>query len=158
MRNYSRETTLYYECTFCENQELIWFKFHSFNNHLNSEGNGIVGGKLVRPVKLFRVCFRPATRERLPTPVLGNLLNSLSPIKTPWKEQHNVLLLQALTETEQDISTKFTYAVCTYWTTFLFYSVESVCHRTVYITCIRIVLASSNIDQLLLGSNLREFR
>jgi len=45
-----------------ENQELIWFKYHSFNNILNSEGNGIVGGKLVRPVKLRRVCFWPATR------------------------------------------------------------------------------------------------
>ena len=72
MRNYLWETALYYECTFCENQESIWFKFHSFNNILSSEGNGIVGGKLVRPVGLCRVCFWPAARERLPTPDLGS--------------------------------------------------------------------------------------
>jgi len=43
----------------CENQELIWFKFHSFNNILNSEGNRLVGGKLVQPVRLRRVMVGP---------------------------------------------------------------------------------------------------
>jgi len=32
--------------------------------------NGIVGEKLVRPAIPCRVCFWPATRERLPTPAL----------------------------------------------------------------------------------------
>ena len=31
----------------CENQELIWFKFHSCNNILNSEGNRIVSWKII---------------------------------------------------------------------------------------------------------------
>jgi len=32
--------------------------------------NGIVGGKLVRPAIPCRVCYWPATGERLPTPNL----------------------------------------------------------------------------------------
>jgi len=35
---------------------------------MNSEGNGIMGGKLVRPARPCRVCFCPASGERLPTP------------------------------------------------------------------------------------------
>ena len=56
-----------------ENQELIWLKLHnlpSFSNIINSEGNGIVGGKLVRPARPCKVCFWPATREGLATPDL----------------------------------------------------------------------------------------
>jgi len=88
MRNYFRNLTwLYYKCTVCcicafvmncENQELILLKFRSFNNILNSKGNGIVSGKLVQPIRHCRVCVWPTTRERLPTPELdcrfcGNL-------------------------------------------------------------------------------------
>ena len=42
-----------------KNQELIWFKFHSFNNILSSEGNGIVGGKLVGPSDFAEFVFGP---------------------------------------------------------------------------------------------------
>jgi len=45
-----------------ENQELIRLKFHkfpSFNDIINKKGKGIVGGKLVRPAILCRVCFCP---------------------------------------------------------------------------------------------------
>jgi len=34
---------------------------------MNREGNGVMGGKLVRPARPCRVCFCPALRERLPT-------------------------------------------------------------------------------------------
>jgi len=54
----------------CENQELIWLKFHKCARFNNSKGHGIVGGKLVQPAIPCRVCFWPATRERLPTPVV----------------------------------------------------------------------------------------
>ena len=43
-----------------ENQELIWLKLHklpSISNFINSEGNGIVGRKLVRPARPCRVIF-----------------------------------------------------------------------------------------------------
>jgi len=53
-----------------ENQELIWLKFHKFPRFNNSKGNGIVGGKLVRPAIPCRVWFWPATGERLPIPGL----------------------------------------------------------------------------------------
>ena len=48
--------------TNCENQELIWIKFHKFTNFniINIEGNKSVGGKLVRPARPCRVCFWPA--------------------------------------------------------------------------------------------------
>jgi len=58
-----------------ENQELIWLHFHkfrSFNDIINSQWNGLVGDKSVRPAIPCRVCFWPATRERLPTPGLGH--------------------------------------------------------------------------------------
>jgi len=45
-------------------------KFHSCNNISNSEENSIVRGKILRLVRLSRVCFCPATRERLLTPDL----------------------------------------------------------------------------------------
>ena len=55
----------------CENQEWVWLKFHkfpSFNDIIKSKKNEIVDGKLVRPAIPCRVCFWPATKERLPTP------------------------------------------------------------------------------------------
>jgi len=48
--------------------------FSKFNNITNSEGNGIVGGKLVRPARPCRVCLWPATKDRLSTPVLVTLI------------------------------------------------------------------------------------
>jgi len=52
--------------------ELIGLKLHWFPcfNIINSEENGIVGGKSVRPTRPCRVCFWPVTTERLPTPDL----------------------------------------------------------------------------------------
>jgi len=58
----------------CENQEWISLKFHKFprfTDILNSEKNGIVGGKLVWPGKACRVSFWPSAQERLPTPVVS---------------------------------------------------------------------------------------
>ena len=58
----------------CENQELISLKLHNFvslYNIINSEGNRVDGGKLVQPAIPRRVCFRPAIRERLPTPIFS---------------------------------------------------------------------------------------
>jgi len=43
-----------------ENQELMWLKLHnlpSISNFINSEGNGIVGRKLVRPARPCRVIY-----------------------------------------------------------------------------------------------------
>ena len=43
-----------------ENQELIWLKLHnlpSISNFINSEGNGIVGRKSVRPARSCRVTY-----------------------------------------------------------------------------------------------------
>jgi len=72
----------------CENQELIWFKFHNCNNISNSEGNGIVDGKPVGPVRLCIVCFSPATGERLPTPVVEKSVA----VRGPWylTQQRNI--------------------------------------------------------------------
>ena len=79
------ETALCYKCTVCgifsfrfelrkSGVNLIKFpKFPSFNNIINSKRNGIVGGKLVGPAIPCRVCFWPATRERLPAAGLDNL-------------------------------------------------------------------------------------
>ena len=57
----------------CENRKLIDYNsiIPKFNNIINSVGNGIVGGKLVRPAIPCRTCFWPATRERLPTTALS---------------------------------------------------------------------------------------
>jgi len=63
----------------CENQ-LILLKFHKFPSFIsmtNSRWNGLVGGKLVRP-PFLAVCFRPATRERLPNPVLEHSIQDLN--------------------------------------------------------------------------------
>jgi len=38
---------------------------------MNSEGNGIMGGKLVRPTRPCRVCYWPASGESLLTPDLA---------------------------------------------------------------------------------------
>ena len=59
----------------CEKRELIWLKWHKFPtifNIINSKMNGIVGGKLVWPSIPCRVSFWTATRERLPTPDVGD--------------------------------------------------------------------------------------
>ena len=56
--------------TNCKNHELIWLKFHEFPRFSNSKGNGNVDGTLVRPAVPCRVCFWPATGERLPTPAV----------------------------------------------------------------------------------------
>ena len=56
-----------------ENQRLIWLIFHKSPGFNNSKGNGIIGGKLVRPAIHCGVCFMPATRERLPIPVLVHI-------------------------------------------------------------------------------------
>jgi len=56
--------------TNCENQKLIWLKFHKFPTFNNSNGNGIVAGNLLLPAIPCRVCFWPATGERLPAPDL----------------------------------------------------------------------------------------
>jgi len=45
-------------------------KFPSFDNIINSRGNELVSGNLVQPTMPCRVCFWPATRERLPSPGL----------------------------------------------------------------------------------------
>jgi len=49
-------------------QELTWFKFHNLPRFNNSKENGIIGRKLLRPAIPCRVCFWPATRERLSIP------------------------------------------------------------------------------------------
>jgi len=71
-RKYFWETALCYKCAevvfwvIIIDSELI-HKFPSFNTILNSKGNRIVGGKLVRPTISCRNCIWHATRERLPT-------------------------------------------------------------------------------------------
>ena len=42
----------------------------SFNNIINSDRNRVLSGKFVQPSRPHRVCFRPTSRERLPTPLL----------------------------------------------------------------------------------------
>jgi len=57
----------------CKNQESVRLKFNQFarfNKIMNSGGNRIVRGQLVRPARHCRVYFWPAARERLPTPGL----------------------------------------------------------------------------------------
>jgi len=56
----------------CENLEFIWLKFYKFPSIIdiiNSKGNEITGGKLVRPA-ISCSLFWPATRERLSAPAL----------------------------------------------------------------------------------------
>jgi len=63
----------------CENQDLIWLKWHKFPsiiNIINSKMNRIVGGKLVRPAISCRVCVWPATWERVPISGLQSALVS----------------------------------------------------------------------------------
>jgi len=55
----------------CENKVLIWsklWKLTNSNNITNTEANGIVGWKIVRPTRFWSVCFCPGGSERLPTP------------------------------------------------------------------------------------------
>jgi len=57
----------------CENQAIILLIFHKLaicNDIMNSKQNRIVGGNLVLRAIPCRVCFWPATTERLPTPAL----------------------------------------------------------------------------------------
>jgi len=57
----------------CGNKVLIWSKLCKLtnsNNIVNTEGNGIVGWKIVRPSRYCSVCFWPGASERLPTPDL----------------------------------------------------------------------------------------
>ena len=63
----------------CENQDSVQLKlnqFARFKKIMNSEGHRIVCGKLVRSARLYRVCFWPAARERLPTPALDSVFQT----------------------------------------------------------------------------------
>jgi len=87
MRNYLLETELCYRCAVfhilgfdmdCKNHEFIWLKvfdFPFFINTMNSKINKISGGKPVRPAIPCRVCFWPATKERLQTLDLKQSMN-----------------------------------------------------------------------------------